>query len=233
MGAANRVQQKTRSPRVMVVEDDQLMRDAIMEALEDEDCEVLALGDGDEVDEAVRTFRPDLAILDVGLPNQLDGHAVARRLRAISDVPFMFVTAAAQIEDLLAGFDVGADDYVTKPFVMSELIARVRAVLRRADWLSRSVWTVGDIVIDEDAHTVVVRGSVVDLTAIEFSLLFALARRPGRVISKVQLLTEVWGFDHYALNLVEVHMSALRHKIEAHSPRVVHTVRNVGYVLRA
>jgi DNA-binding response OmpR family regulator len=216
-----------------VIEDEAGVRDAIAGALSDEGFDVRTSPDGGDTELLLDTYRPDIAILDVGLGAGPDGFSVARRLRARSDIPFLFVTSAGDLSERLTGFDIGADDYLLKPFPMAELVARVRAVLRRSDQLSRSVWRVGDILIDEDAHAVVVGAEPVVLTALEFQLLVALARRPGRVMSKVQLLNEVWGFDHYALNIVEVHVSALRKKLEAHAPRVIHTVRNVGYVLRA
>lgn len=221
-----------RIPRALLVEDDDDMRTAIATSLRSEGYEVRDLGGADEATRAIETFRPDIAILDVDLPHGLNGFSLGRRLRSTTDIPFLFVTGSSRLEDRLTGFEVGGDDYVTKPFPMPELMARVRAILRRSNQLARSVWKVGDILVDEDAHTVVVADEQVDLTAIEFALLAALARNPRRVMSKVQLLTEVWGFDHYTLNLVEVHISALRRKLEAHAPRCIHTVRNVGYVLR-
>ena len=133
---------------------------------------------------------------------------------------------------MLAGFDVGGDDYVVKPFVMAELLVRMRAVLRRWGRVGRNVLHVGDLIIDTDAHSAVRGGAVVDLTHREFSLLATLAQHPGIVLSKLQLLTQVWGLEDYDLNLVEVHICALRHKLEAHGQRLIHTVRGVGYVLR-
>lgn len=206
---------------------------AIAAALEDESFEVRAESSGIHADQIVEAFRPDIVLLDVRLPEGIDGFTVGRRIRCTNDVPFLFITGSDRLEDRLNGFRSGADDYVTKPFLVPEVLARVRAILRRAGRLERAVWHVGPIVIDEEAHTVVVNDTPVELTAIEFAVLGSLARRPGRVVSKAQLLTEVWGFDHYALNVVEVHVSALRRKIEVHAPRVIHTVRNVGYVLRA
>ncbi|MGE3619291.1 MAG: response regulator transcription factor [Acidimicrobiia bacterium] len=221
------------NPRILVVEDDDTVREEVAAALRDAGFSVQAEVDGTGVDHAVATFRPDLVLLDVGLPNGPDGMAVARKIRAVDSVPFIFVTSAGAEEQRLRGFDLGADDYVVKPVSVPELVARSRAVLRRANRLGRAVWKVGDLVVDEEAHTVTMREEPVELTALEFSILAYLCRTPGRVVSKVQLLTEVWGFDHYALNVVEVHVSALRRKLEAKGPRVVHTVRNVGYVVRA
>ncbi len=219
--------------RVLVVEDDDITRDEFEAALRRSGYDVLAEPDGASVLQAVERFRPDVVLMDVGLPHGMDGITLASRIRANDSVPMIFVTSAGSEEERLRGFDLGADDYVVKPVSIPELVARVRAVLRRSNRLARSVWRVGDLTVDEEAHTVTMGGEAVELTALEFSVLACLCRTPGRVISKVQLLTEVWGFDHYALNVVEVHVSALRKKLDAHGPRVVHTVRNVGYVVRA
>ncbi len=182
----------------------------------------------------IDSFRPDLAILDVRLPpGTPNGFDLGRLLRRRSDAPLLFLTAADQIEDRLEGFDVGADDYVVKgDFNMAELLARVRALLRRAGRLASGTTEIGDLELDEGSRTVVRGGAKVDLTRTEFDLLAVLARNPDRVFSKVELLSRVWGFDHYDLNLVEVHMSALRHKLEAHGPRLIHTRRGAGYVFQ-
>jgi len=218
---------------VLVVEDDAAVRAAVVAALTEEGFEIQEEVDGTDVSATIEVFRPDLVLLDIHLPGGPSGLAVAQRIRAAHDMPFIFVTSAGSEEERIAGFAVGADDYLVKPFSLGELVARSRAVLRRANRLGRSVWRVGTLVVDEEAHTVSINDQLVDLTAVEFSILARLCRSPGRVISKVQLLTDVWGFDHYALNLVEVHISALRKKLEAHGTRVIHTVRSVGYVLRA
>lgn len=218
---------------MLVVEDDAAVRAAVVAALTEEGFEIQEEVDGTDVSATIEVFRPDLVLLDIHLPGGPSGLAVAQRIRAAHDMPFIFVTSAGSEEERIAGFAVGADDYLVKPFSLGELVARSRAVLRRANRLGRSVWRVGTLVVDEEAHTVSINDQLVDLTAVEFSILARLCRSPGRVISKVQLLTDVWGFDHYALNLVEVHISALRKKLEAHGTRVIHTVRSVGYVLRA
>jgi DNA-binding response OmpR family regulator len=228
-----RVKRGAAAARVLVVEDDETVRSAMVTVLTDEGYEVREEADGTTAAVTVALFRPDLLLLDVNLPGGPDGLSVAKHVRAAHDVPIIFVTSAGTERDRVAGFDIGADDYLVKPFSMAELLARVRAVLRRTNRLGRAIWRVGPVVVDEDSHTVAMNDHLVDLTALEFSLLACLCRSPGRVISKVQLLTEVWGFDHYALNLVEVHISSLRKKLEAHGPRVIHTVRAVGYVVRA
>jgi two-component system OmpR family response regulator len=206
------------TPSVLVVEDDDTTREELRRALHAARFDVRTEGTACGARDALAGWRPDLVLLDVGLP---DGDGLT------------LVTSAGSETERLRGFEVGADDYLVKPVSLPELVTRIQAVLARTNRLNRPVLHVGDVVIDEDAHTVTMCGAPVELTVIEFSLLLCLGRSPGRVISKVQLLTEVWGFDHYSLNLVEVHVSALRRKLEAHGPRIVHTVRGVGYVLRA
>ena len=222
----------TQRPRVLVVEDDDPIRSALEIALKGEDYEVLALRDGTTIGAAADDFRPDLAVLDVRLPVGPDGYGMARALRGRSTLAILFLTAADAVEDRLAGFQAGADDYLIKPFSMAELLARVQALLRRSGRLASSSWQIGDLVVDDGARTVV-RGSVpLELTRTEYDLLAMLASHVGKVLSKTQLLTQVWGFDAYDTNLVEVHMSALRRKLEAAGPRLIQTVRGAGYVLR-
>jgi two-component system, OmpR family, response regulator len=219
---------------VLVVEDDDAVRDAVAESLRAAAYEVSAHPDGTHAGTVVRTFRPDLAVLDVRLPVGPDGLHLPRMLRAsIPDLPILLLTAADSVDDRLAGFEAGADDYLVKPFAMAELHARVKALLRRAGRLHSEVWQVGDITIDEARRTVVRGGEPVYLTATEFGLLLALARDPGRVLSKTRLLADVWGFDAYDPNLVEVHISSLRRKLEAAGPRIVKTVRGAGYALES
>ncbi|MDQ4130878.1 MAG: response regulator transcription factor [Actinomycetota bacterium] len=219
-------------PRVLVVEDDRPIRSSLAVALAGEGYEVEAQADARAIQQVAERFRPDLAILDVRLPDGPDGYAAARLLGSSSDIPILFLTAADGIDDRLAGFEAGGDDYLAKPFSMAELLARTRALLRRAGRLSSAVQQISDLVIDDGARTVVRNGSVLDLTRTEYDLLSALAHHPGQVLSKVQLLTQVWGFEAYDTNLVEVHMSSLRRKLEAQGPRVIQTVRGVGYVVR-
>jgi DNA-binding response OmpR family regulator len=220
-------------PRVLVVEDDASIRTALDAALRGEGYEVLVLTDGSRLPAEADSFRPDIALLDVRLPNGPNGYAIARALRGHSTLPILFLTAADAVEDRLAGFDAGADDYLIKPFSMAELLARVQALLRRSGGLSSASRQVGDLVIDDTGKTVVRAGKQLDLTKTEYDLLSVLVQHTGKVLSKTQLLTQVWGFDTYDANLVEVHMSALRKKLEAAGPRVIHTVRGAGYVVRA
>lgn len=217
---------------MLVIEDDPPIRAALEAALREDGYEVRAESDGSRVTAVATQFRPDLAVLDVRLPHGPDGRAIARELRHSSTLPIIFVTAADAVEDRLAGFDAGADDYLVKPFSMAELLVRVKALLRRSGSLLSVTWQIGDLVVDEAAKTVLRRGRAIELTTTEFSLLSLLAHHAGKVLSKTQLLTQIWGFEAYDANLVEVHISALRRKLEADGPRLVHTVRGAGYVLR-
>ena len=218
--------------RVLVVEDEPVLRETVAGALVDAGFVVHAAADGTDLDRTVARFRPDAAVLDVTLPGD-SGLALARRLREGGPVAVLFVTARDSVDDRLAGFRVGADDYLVKPFVLAELVARLRAVLRRTGRLTSPTVEVGPLVLDEDAGLVSVGGAPVALTATELRLLAYLARNRGRVLSKTQILTQVWGYDVYDPNLVEAHVSALRRKLEAHGPRLVHTVRGVGYRVAA
>ena len=218
--------------RVLLVEDDPLTREVLSAALTGTGFEVHAEADGSRVERAARSFRPDIALIDMRLGDGVNGLTVARRLKSTDDFPLLFLTSATGIEDVLAAFDAGGDDYIVKPFVMAELLARMRAALRRNGREARTVLELGDLIVDESAHSVVRNGHVVDLTHREFSLLVTLCSHSGMVLSKVQLLANVWGFEHYDLNVVEVHMSALRRKLEEYGPRTIQTVRGVGYVFR-
>jgi DNA-binding response OmpR family regulator len=184
--------------------------------------------DGAEFAAQVAAFRPDVAVLDVMLPTT-SGLALAGHLRRHTQAGIVFVTARDGVADRLSGFEVGADDYVVKPFVAAELVARVRAVLRRTGRLRSTTVEVADVVIDEDAGEVLRGGCRIAVTATELRLLGYLARQRGRVVSKTQILTQVWGYEAYDPNLVEAYVSTLRRKLEQHGPRVIHTVRGVGY----
>jgi len=224
--------------RILVVDDDETLRESLVLLLGGADFDVAALPDGRDFDATVARFQPDLAVLDVDLGGgRPGGLALARRLRELGDTPFIFVTAADGLDERLSGFELGADDYVTKPFSTSELQARIRAVLRRSDTArtgqpQRSVLTYGDLELDEEARTVARAGAAVDLTRREFDLLMTFLESPERVLSRMQLLTMVWGFEDYDANVVEVYVSSVRRKLEEHGPRLIQTVRGVGYVLR-
>jgi two-component system OmpR family response regulator len=219
-------------PRILLVEDDESLAVALKIGLREAGYDVSVARDGRRFEELVLSVHPDLALLDVSLPDGPNGFDLARVLRACSDAPIVFITAHDSLDDRLAGFEVGADDYLAKPFALAELLARVRAVLRRSGRLLSPVIELRDLLIDEQQRTVTKGGEVVPLTATEFELLSTLARNPGRVFSKGQLLSLIWGFDQYDPNLVEVHMSSLRRKIESGAVRLIHTERSRGYVLR-
>jgi two-component system, OmpR family, response regulator len=223
----------TSAPRLLVVEDDTALRDAVGSSLRGDGYQVRADPDGTAIRAAVRDFRPDLAVLDIRLPYGPSGLSIAQIVREHGMLPIIFLTAADRVEDRLAGFDAGADDYLVKPFAMDELLARVRALLRRSGRLVSETWQIGDLMIDEAGRSAHRAGCRLELTRTEFDLLLALGRNPGRVVSKAQLLVAVWGFDDYDVNLVEVHVSALRRKLEAVGPRMVHTERGSGYRLLA
>ena len=175
--------------------------------------------------------RPALVLLDVGDESLADHPVAVSRLRQSSDVALVVLTRSTRLEDRLAGFEAGADDVLVMPYPLAELRWKVATIMRRAG-RQRDSLSLGDLRVDIAAHVVERNRVVVDLTALEFALVVALGRHQGTVLSKTQLLTLVWGFDHHDVNLVEVHVSALRRKLEAAGPRVVHTVRGVGYVLR-
>lgn len=212
----------------MLVEDEGPVREAIEQALVSERLAVTSFSDCPDPSE-VLAAAPDIAVLDVLLPGG-DGFELARRLRAARDLPIIFLTARDAVEDRLSGFEIGADDYLVKPFRLEELLARIRAVLRRTGRLSSAI-EAGDIVLDEETGLAARGGASLELTATELRLLAYLVRQRGLLLSKHQLLTQVWGYDEYDPNLVEVHISALRRKLEAHGPRILHTIRGLGYRL--
>jgi DNA-binding response OmpR family regulator len=199
-------------------------------ALTGEGFGVSAFSDFTDPGEILATA-PDLAILDVILPSG-DGFDLAHQIRTHRDLPVIFLTARGSVEDRVAGFDLGADDYLVKPFAIEELLARVRAVLRRTGRLGAPL-DVGDVLVDEEAGFATRNGHDLGLTGTELRLLAFLIRHRGAVLSKSQLLTQVWGYDAYDPNVVEVHISALRRKLEAHGPRVIRTVHGLGYRLVA
>ncbi len=225
--------------RVLVVEDDPTLRESLELVLGGAGFDVVALPDGRDFDATVDRHAPDLAILDVDLgAGRPGGLVLAQRLRERTGAPFVFLTAADGLDERLSGFELGADDYITKPFSVSELLARVRVVLRRAEAAGggtavRSILTFADISLDEDARTVERGGATVQLTRREFDLLLAFIESPERVLSRTQLLSMVWGFEDYDENVVEVYVSSLRRKLEEHGPRLIQTVRGVGYAARA
>jgi DNA-binding response OmpR family regulator len=219
------------APRVLIVEDAEAIRASVESALRDAGYEVLGRADGRGFEQDLARFRPDLVVLDVMLPGR-DGFALLTALRRSSTAGVLMLTARDAVSDRLRGLSGGADDYVVKPFVLAELVARVQAVLRRLGRAPSTV-QVGDLVLDPESGVVVRGDEKIELTSTELKLLEYLAAQRGRVVSKTQILAAVWGYEDYDPNVVEVHVSALRRKLEAHGPRLLHTVRGLGYVLRA
>ncbi|GIH04041.1 DNA-binding response regulator [Rhizocola hellebori] len=222
--------------RVVVAEDDPKQANLIKVYLERDGHSVLVVHDGRAALEAARERRPDLMVLDVMMP-AVDGLDVCRILRAESDVPIMLVTARTAENDVLLGLDIGADDYLTKPFSPREMAARVRALLRRSGAMtstSAQVTVVGDIEVDAGRFEVRVAGKPITLTAKEFGIIEVLAREPGRAYTRAQIIDLAFGFDHYVLErTVDAHVMNLRRKIEPDPavPRYVQTVHGRGYRL--
>ncbi|MDT7804560.1 MAG: two-component system, OmpR family, response regulator PrrA [Actinomycetota bacterium] len=218
------------APRILVVEDAEAIRVAVETALATAGFAVRALPDGAALEAELSRARPDLVVLDVMLPGR-DGFELLRVIRRLSAAGVVMLTARDGVEDRLRGLGDGADDYVVKPFVLAELVARVTAVLRRMGRTQATV-EIGDLVVDVEAGRVRYGAAEVELTSTEWKLLVYFAQHRDRVVGKTQILTAVWGYGDYAANLVEVNVSTLRRKLEAHGPRVLHTVRGQGYVLR-
>jgi DNA-binding response OmpR family regulator len=224
------------SGRILVAEDDPKQANLIRVYLEREGHQIRVVGDGRSALEQCRTRRPDLVVLDIMMP-KMDGLDVCRVLRAESDVPILLLTARTTEEDVLLGLDIGADDYVTKPYSPRELAARVRALLRRAGVVgagNRAVLTVGELDVDPGRFEVRVAGRPVALTAKEFGILEVLAAEPGRVFTRAQIIDRAFGFDHCVLErTVDAHVMNLRRKIEddVAVPRFVQTVYGRGYRL--
>jgi len=229
-----------RIPQVLVVDDEPNIRELVQVALKFHGCAVSTAANGVDALRLAESARPDLIVLDVVLPD-LDGFEVCRRLRAGgNEVPVIFLTARDTSSDTVTGLALGGDDYVTKPFSVEALVARVRAVLRRA---SRSapahgadvdpVLRIGDLELDESRWTVHRGGVPVDLSPTEFRLLAYLMRHHGRVLTRAQLLENVWGWDYAGQSqIVETYVSYLRHKLDPLGPPLIHTQRGVGYSLR-
>jgi two-component system OmpR family response regulator len=222
--------------RVLVVDDEPTLAELLSMALRYEGWEVRTAGTGSTAVRTAREFRPDVIVLDVMLPD-FDGLEVLRRTRVEAPtVPVLFLTARDAVEDRIAGLTAGGDDYVTKPFSLEELVARLRGLLRRAGMTAASAdsrLVVGDLMLDEDSHEVRRGGVLVTLTATEFELLRYMMRNPRRVLSKAQILDRVWNYDFGGqANVVELYISYLRKKIDAGRPPMIHTLRGAGYVLK-
>lgn len=224
--------------RVLVVDDEAPLAELLSMALRYEGWEVRSAGDGAGAVRCARGFRPDAVVLDVMLPD-MDGLAVLGRLRCeLPDVPVLFLTAKDSVEDRIAGLTAGGDDYVTKPFSLEEVVARLRGLIRRSGTAAaavrgESLLAVGDLTLDEDSHEVARGGEGIHLTATEFELLRFLMRNPRRVLSKAQILDRVWSYDFGGkANVVELYISYLRRKIDAGRPPMIHTRRGAGYLIK-
>lgn len=220
-------------PRVLVVEDDADIAGVLRRSLDKEGYEVRIAGDGETALDEADDFEPDAVVLDLGLP-KLDGVEVCRRLRKEGDVPILILTARDALDARVTGLDSGADDYLVKPFEREELLARMRALLRRRPPRGSAYLVVGDLRLNPDSHEVLRGERELELTAREFELLEHLMRNERIVVSRQALLDEVWGYHPFAeTNTVDVFISNLRRKLESGGePRVLHTVRGAGYVLR-
>lgn len=218
---------------ILVVDDDAKIRSLLKRSLTYEGYTVYEAADGPSALEQVERLWPDLVILDVMLPG-MDGLAVCRRLREMGEVPVLMLTARDEVADRVQGLDSGADDYVVKPFALEELLARVRALLRRQKGSGREVLRFADLSLDTASREAKRGERVIHLTTKEFELLAFFLRHPRRVLSKEEILAQVWGFDFEGeSNVVEVYVGYLRAKLEAEGEkRLIHTVRGAGYVLR-
>jgi two-component system response regulator MtrA len=218
-------------PLIMVVEDDQDLAEMLSIVLTGAGYEVDLVSRGDEALDVFRAQKPDLILMDVMLPG-MDGVEIVRHIRAESMVPIVMLTARGETPDKVAGLEAGAEDYMVKPFEESELLARLKVRLRRAPVAAAEPLKIGSILIDQVAHTINRDGKVIPLTRLEFDLLVALAKDPGRVFTREALLSEVWGYQHAAdTRLVNVHIQRLRAKIEydPENPDLIVTVRGIGY----
>nr|WP_281374590.1 MULTISPECIES: MtrAB system response regulator MtrA [Nocardioides] len=217
--------------RILVVDDDASLAEMLTIVLRQEGFGSRMVARGDEALEAFRAYRPDLVLLDLMLPGK-DGIDVCKEIRAESGVPIVMLTAKGDTIDVVVGLESGADDYVVKPFKPKELVARIRARMRRFDAPTSEALSIGDLTIDVAGHAVARAGSPINLTPLEFDLLVCLARKPWQVFTREVLLEQVWGYRHAAdTRLVNVHVQRLRSKVEhdPENPEIVVTVRGVGY----
>jgi two-component system, OmpR family, response regulator MtrA len=217
--------------RVLVVDDDPALAEMLTIVLRGEGFDTAVVGDGTRALPAVRELRPDVVLLDLMLPG-MNGIDVCRAIRSESGVPIVMLTAKSDTVDIVLGLESGADDYVVKPFKPKELVARIRARVRRTENEPAEQLSIGEVSIDVPAHQVVRGGEQIALTPLEFDLLVALARKPRQVFTREVLLEQVWGYRHAAdTRLVNVHVQRLRSKVERdpEHPEVVLTVRGVGY----
>jgi two-component system OmpR family response regulator len=237
-GRSTQVQQKQPEARLLVVDDEPNILELLATSLRFAGFEVVTAPNGREALAEARRSRPDLVVLDVMMPD-MDGFAVVRRMRGEGlTAPVVFLTARDATEDKVTGLTVGGDDYVTKPFSLEEIVARIRAVMRRttgsgATGDAAARLTFADIELDDDTHEVWKAGRLVSLSPTEFKLLRYFMQNAGRVLSKAQILDHVWHYDFGGeANVVESYVSYLRRKVDTTEPRLLHTLRGVGYVLR-
>ncbi|MGF3056731.1 response regulator transcription factor [Microbacterium sp. YY-01] len=224
--------------RILAVDDEPMLTDLLSMALRMEGWEVRTASSGYEALQVAKEFSPDALVLDIMMPD-LDGMAVLSRLRESDNlVPVLFLTAKDAVSDRIAGLTAGGDDYVTKPFSLEEVVARLRAVIRRSgrgnDDIGESILHVGDLRLNEDSHEVFRGDTEIELTATEFELLRFLMRNERRVLSKTQILDRVWSYEFGGKSsVVELYISYLRKKIDADRTPLIHTVRGVGYMIKA
>lgn len=224
--------------RALVVDDEATLTDLLQMALRYEGWDIKTAGDGQTALRVAREFKPDVIVLDIMLPD-IDGLAVLQRLRADGqETPVLFLTAKDALDDRIAGLTAGGDDYVTKPFSLEELVARLRGLIRRSTLTLTDAFdpevVIGDLVLNEDSHEVHRGGDPIELTATEFELLRFLMRNPRRVLSKAQILDRVWSYDFGGRSsVVEIYISYLRKKVDVGRPQMIHTVRGAGYILKS
>ena len=224
--------------RALVVDDEAALADLLTMALRYEGWDVRSTDVGTKVVPLAREFRPDIVVLDIMLPD-IDGLEVLHRLRADGfEAPVLFLTAKDAVRDRVAGLTASGDDYVTKPFSLEELVARLRGLLRRSALAAYAVQNpevrVGDLVLNEESYDVHRGDTPIELTATEFELLRYLMRNPRRVLSKAQILDRVWSYDFEGRSsIVELYISYLRKKIDSHGPPMIHTVRGIGYTIKS
>jgi DNA-binding response OmpR family regulator len=224
--------QPSASPHVLVIDDEYSIIDAIRIGLRLQGFSVESAASGLAGLDLAQRLRPDVIVLDVMLP-ELDGLSVCRRLRAMSDVPIIMLTARDEVDDRILGLDSGADDYLIKPFSVGELAARIRALLRRRQAFNGDLLKMGDLTLDHAAREVLLAGHQVALTTREYELLHLFMRHPRQVLTRSAILEDVWGYDYAGDdNIVDVYVRSLRAKLGDQPPRRIQTVRGVGYALK-